>query len=156
MAGRKTRNLLCLRYLPVILVSVLLWVGVGMAKENEKEKKIFLMTEGGKAAETSIIVKGPGEFSVKIQSNPTTGYSWAVQKITDEAVVQFRRVEEWHEQEEGDKKQPLLGAPTYEILTFEALKPGKAEIHLKYRRPWEKDIPPIKTHKVYVNIESPG
>ena len=151
MAGRKAKNVLCLRYLTVILVSVLLWLGVGMA--NEKEKKIFLMSEGEKTAETSIIVKGTGEFSIKIQSNPTTGYSWAVQKITDETLVQFKRVEEWDEEEQDSKKPPLLGAPTFEVLTFAALKPGKAEIHLKYRRPWEKDVPPIKTHRVYVTVE---
>ncbi len=155
MAGRKAKNVLCLRYSLVILVSVLLCMGVNMAKdnENEKEKKIFLMTEGEKTAETSIIVKGTGEFSIKIQSNPTTGYSWAVQKITDETLVQFKRVEEWEKEEEDSKKPPLMGAPTYEILTFAALKPGKAEIYLKYRRPWEKDVPPIKTHRVYVTVE---
>lgn len=151
MTGRKAKNVLCLRYLPVILISLLLCMGVNMA--NKEEKKIFLMTESEKSAETFITVKGLGEFSIKIQSNPTTGYGWAVQKITDETLVQFKRVEDWEKQEQDGKKQPLMGAPTYEILTFEALKPGKAEIHLKYRRPWEKDVPPIKTHKVYVTLE---
>jgi predicted secreted protein len=150
MAGMKTKNVRFSSLSFFVLVSVLFFVGVAMANETEKEKKIFMMSGVEK---TAVTVNGAGEFAIKIKSNPTTGYSWAVQEITPGDLVIFVRVKT---EEPGDRKgsEPLLlGAPTYEILTFDALKPGKAEIQLKYRRPWEKDVAPIKTHKVFVTIE---
>lgn len=150
MAGMKTRKIRFRRLSFFVLVSVLFFVGVAMANETKKEKKIFMMSD---AEETAVTVNGAGEFAIKIKSNPTTGYSWAVQEITPGDLVTFKRVKT---EEPGDREgsqETLLGAPTYEILTFDALKPGKAEIQLKYRRPWEKDVAPIKTHKVFVTIE---
>lgn len=148
MAGMKTKNV---RFIKVSLfVLVVFFVGVAMANETEKEKKIFMASD---TAETSVTVKGVVEFSIKIKSNPTTGYSWAVQEIKPEDLVKFKGLKT---EEPGDREgsqEPMLGAPTFEILTFDALKPGKAEIRLKYRRPWEKDVAPIKTHKVIVTIE---
>ncbi|HLP59103.1 MAG TPA: protease inhibitor I42 family protein [Candidatus Deferrimicrobium sp.] len=121
-----------------------------MANDNEQEKKIFMMPD---TEESTITVTGAGEFSLRIKSNPTTGYSWAVQKIADEGLVKFKRVKTEEPADRDPSQKPLLGASTYELITFEALNPGKTEIQLKYRRPWEKDVAPIKTHKVVVTIE---
>jgi inhibitor of cysteine peptidase len=132
-----------------LFFSGLLFGGNPMAKEKN-QKNIFVMSKGDK---THITVKAPGEFSIKIESNPTTGYSWALQppKDQEETLVKFKKqkVEEPGE----ESKQKPLGAPTYEIFTFEALAPGEAVIELHYRRPWEKNVPPIKKHKVIVTIE---
>ena len=137
------------------IILILFWMG-GMnmnalenKNKNEKKKNVFIMTDG---PETRIAVKTIGEFFIKIKSNPTTGYGWSLQKITDEDVVKFKskRIEEEHEKE---SKPPLLGAPTYEIFTFEALKPGETVVYLKYHRPWEKDVPPIKIHKIHITIK---
>ena len=118
---------------------------------EQNQKNIFLMSKGDK---THITVKAPGEFSIKIESNPTTGYSWALQppKEKEETLVKFKKQKVEEPGDESRKQRPL-GAPTYEIFTFEALAPGEAVIQLHYRRPWEKDVPPIKKHKVIVTIE---
>ncbi len=150
MAGMKTKNVRFIKLAFSVLISVLFFVGVAMANETEKEKKIFVMSD---VEETAIMVNGAGEFAIKIKSNPTTGYSWAVQEITPGDLVKFKQVKTEAPGDREGSQPPLLGAPTYEILTFEALNPGKAEIQLKYRRPWEKDVASIKTHKVFVTIE---
>jgi len=128
----------------------LLFGGNPMANE-ENQENIYMMSKGN---ETHITVKAAGEFSIKIESNPTTGYSWALQPLKEEEknLVKFK---EQKVEEPGEKpgEQRLLGAPTYEIFTFEALAPGEAVIQLHYRRPWEKDVPPIQKHKVMVTIE---
>jgi inhibitor of cysteine peptidase len=127
----------------------LLHGGNPMANE-QNQKNIFVMSKGDK---THITVKAAGEFSIKIESNPTTGYSWALQppKEKEETLVKFKKQRVGVPGEES--RQKPLGAPTYEIFTFEALAPGEAVIELHYRRPWEKDVPPIKKHKVIVTIE---
>jgi inhibitor of cysteine peptidase len=135
----------------------LLWMG-GMnmnalenENKNEKKKNIFLMTDG---PETQISVKTIGKFFIKIKSNPSTGYSWSLQKITDEGMVTFKSQEiEEEEEEEKESISPRLGAATFEIFTFEALKPGKTKVLLKYHRPWEKDVPPLKTHTLQITIQ---
>ncbi|MCU0286154.1 MAG: protease inhibitor I42 family protein [Acidobacteria bacterium] len=145
----KTKNIK-FNVLPIlVLVSVLFYMGIAMANENEPEKKIFLMSEG---QETNITVNSTGEFILRIKSNPTTGYSWSILKIEDQNLVKFKGIKT---EEPGENKSnpPMLGSPTYELISFEALNPGKLQIELKYSRPWEKDVPPIKIHKVSVKIE---
>jgi len=120
--------------------------------KNEKKKNIFMMTNG---PETHITVKTIGKFFIKIESNPSTGYSWSLQKITDEGLVTFKshEIEEEEEEEEKESMSPRLGEPTFEIFTFEALKPGKTKVIFKYHRPWEKDVPPLKTHTIRITIQ---
>ena len=147
----KTKEIKFTSLFILVLVSVLLGVGIIMANENEQqEKKIFMVAD---AEESTVTVTGAGEFSLRIKSNPTTGYSWAVQKITDEGLVKFKRIKTEEPADRDPSQKPLLGASTYELITFEALNPGKTEIQLNYRRPWEKDVAPAKTHKVIVTIE---
>lgn len=133
-----------------LFMAGLLFGGNPMAKE-ENQDNIFMMSKGDK---TPITVKAPGEFSIKIESNPTTGYSWAMQplKENEKNLVKFKE-QKVEEPGEESRKERLLGAPTYEIFTFEALAPGKAVIELHYRKPWEKDVLPIQKHKVIVTIE---
>jgi inhibitor of cysteine peptidase len=124
-------------------------MGVNMAVNETSKNKPVIFT-ASEEAETHITVAGAGEFAIKIKSNPTTGYSWSLQKPLDETMVKFKRVET--EKREAEKP-PKLGAPTYEILTFEALEPGETVIYLQYRRPWEKNVPPVKSHKIVVTIK---
>lgn len=100
--------------------------------------------------ETRIAVRQAGDFLIKIKSNPTTGYSWALLKPVDEKILKFKGLKEEDDQE---IEQPLIGQPTYEIFVLEALAPGKTTVELQYRRPWEKDVPPIKTYKIHIIIE---
>lgn len=145
MADTKTKKITCLELLLFVLI-LFCMVNI-MANEEEKEKQTFTMSEG---EQSCISVKNPGEFSIRIKSNPTTGYSWGIQEIKPNDLVKFLQIKT---EEPAQGTQPKLGAPTYEIITFEALKPGKVEISLNYRRPWEKDVAPIKTYKVLVNLD---
>jgi inhibitor of cysteine peptidase len=46
------------------------------------------------------------------------------------------------------------GAGGKEVWIFEAVGKGATEISLKYARPWEKDIPPVKTVTFRVSVEA--
>lgn len=151
MTGFKTKKTKSIVWIwSSLLISGLLFGGNPMSSQ-QNQKNIFMMSKGDK---TNITVKAPGEFSIKIESNPSTGYNWALQplKEKEETLVKFKN-QKVEEPGDESRKQKPLGAPTYEIFTFEALAPGEAVIRLHYRRPWEKDVPPIKKHKVIVTIE---
>jgi inhibitor of cysteine peptidase len=151
MTGFKTK-----KTKPIVLVWFSLFIlgllfgGNPMANE-ENQNNIFVMSKRDK---TLITVNAPGEFSIKIESNPTTGYNWVLQplKENEKNLVKFKK-QKVEEPGEESQKQKLLGVPTYEIFTFEALAPGEAVLELHYRRPWEKDVPPIKKHKVIITFE---
>jgi inhibitor of cysteine peptidase len=139
-----------------LLLGGCLWLGIfflllgGHSMNTEENQTNMFLLAGGD--ETAVTVKAPGEFSLKIESNPTTGYSWWLQEPgkKEKSLLKFK---EQKVEEPGEQSRPRLGAPTYEIFIFEALQPGVAVLELQYRRPWEKDVPPIKKHKVTVTIE---
>ncbi len=93
------------------------------------------------------MVNNGDEFAIMLDSNPTTGYSWAVAGQPDAGVVDV----------EGsdfvDPDTELIGAPGKDLWTFKAVGKGSTSITLNYGRPWEQDQPPAdqKTFQVEVN-----
>ena len=85
------------------------------------------------------------EFVITLGSNPTTGYSW--QESYDDAVLEL--VEKTYKP--GEKaKQGAVGAGGVEFFRFKALKAGKTEITLVYKRPWEENTIDLKVFTVTV------
>jgi len=78
------------------------------------------------------------EFTIALDSNPTTGYSWDFAEEYDGEVIELV----------DTRFQPpetrLKGAGGTQFWTFRALKAGRTEIALKYFRSWEKDVPPVR------------
>src|SRR5262245_30724472 len=68
-------------------------------------------------------------FTIRLHSNPSTGYAW--QAIYDASLVDLVS-------QAVDPAAPNIGSGGDEVLTFRALKPGAATITLELRRPWEK------------------
>ena len=83
------------------------------------------------------------EFVIALDSNPTTGYNW--EESYDETML--RLVESKYEL--GKRaKQGVVGAGGTQYFRFKALKTGKTEITLAYKRPWETDIGEQKVFSV--------
>jgi inhibitor of cysteine peptidase len=83
---------------------------------------------------------------VTLESNATTGYSWALVQNSDEAVLN----------ETGNQyiapQTTLVGAGGKEEWTFKALKKGTSTISMGYSRPWES-TPPIETFDLTVVVK---
>ncbi len=86
------------------------------------------------------------EFTIALSSNPTTGYSW--QESFDETTLEL--VEKTYKLGE-EAEQGAVGAGGVEYFRFKALKTGKTEITMVYKRPWEEEI--IDQKVFTVNIE---
>jgi predicted secreted protein len=39
------------------------------------------------------------------------------------------------------------------VATFKAMRAGKATVRMGYRRPWEKDTPPVETFAVTIEVK---
>ena len=74
-------------------------------------------------------------FTVKLCSNPTTGFKWL-----EEAQISARSVlkQEDHKFIDPESELPSpSGTPGQEVWTFKAVKQGSSEVYLEYSRPWE-------------------
>ena len=90
------------------------------------------------------------EFSIELESNPTTGYGWSLSKEFDDRrlkVVEIRH---------HAAKTSRVGAGGRDLWVFEALRPGQVVLSLEYVRPWEKDIPPVQRKDFTVLIKESG
>ena len=87
-------------------------------------------------AQTNIVVTAASpKFTIKLDSNPTTGYAWFLHEYDPELVQPVK-----HEFKYGDKK--LIGSPGYELWTFRItpkgfIVPQQTSIRMSYARPWE-------------------
>ena len=72
------------------------------------------------------------EFTITLDSNPSTGYKWELQN-QDETMVTFISCKY------ARTDNLLPGSGGKEIWTLKAIKKGKTVISFKYARPWEKD-----------------
>lgn len=93
-------------------------------------------------AEQTISVGVNQEFIIALDSNPTTGYNW--EEKHDATMLSL--VESKYEPDK--KAKGLVGAGGTQYFRFKALKAGKTEITLTYKRPWETSIAEQKVFKV--------
>ena len=88
--------------------------------------------------EKIVVLQKQPTFTITLQSNPTTGFSWKLDKY-DSKLVSFVS-----QQHVAPKNKKLMGAPGYDVWTFKAIKANYrvnqvGHITLVYARPWTKD-----------------
>ena len=96
------------------------------------------------------IRKKPGEtFTVELDSNPSTGYRWALDGKEDATVV--KKLSD----EFVSRPHPpgMVGVGGTERWKFQVVKPGKTALHFTCRRPFEKDAEPARERTINVLIE---
>jgi len=93
-----------------------------------------------------IKVNAGQEFTLTLDSNPSTGFKWDLAGALDEKVVQ------WVKSEYRPPAEQIPGRGGQEVWTFKATGKGETRIALQYIRPWEKDVTPAaaKTFTVVV------
>ena len=82
-----------------------------------------------------IVTADHPEFSLKLKSNPTTGYAWLLREYDANLIVPVKH----HFQKPS---QTLMGAPGFELWTFKVkpegfIVPQQTTIRLLYARPWQ-------------------
>jgi len=95
------------------------------------------------AGKTLAVVVGR-RIEIRLAGNPTTGYSWMLKSVKGDAVRSL-----------GEPRyvptpapERMVGTGGMFVFSLAAEKPGKAEVTLAYRRPWEKESPDDKTFAV--------
>jgi len=97
----------------------------------------------------SINLKINDNVELKLESNPTTGYSWFLSDKVDSTIVSIN--DPVFIESKNDKK--LVGAGGYEIFTIKAISKGKTSIILNYERPWEEEVEPIEIFEITISVD---
>ncbi len=94
----------------------------------------------------TIDVKAGEEFTIALESNPTTGYEW--EASFDEGMLTLL---ESSYKTGKEAQKGLVGAGGTQYFHFKAGKSGKTEITLTYKRPWETESAEQKVFTVEIN-----
>ena len=95
---------------------------------------------------TDVDLTAGGTLIVKLPSNPSTGYSWAV--AGDPSPLKLQKtsfVQKPHSKQ-------AVGSSGTQVLRFGANSVGMGNLTVVYRRSWEYNVPPVKTFTVRVNV----
>ncbi len=118
------------------------------ASDAKAASKTYEMTRDDNGR--TLKVKVGDVIRVKLKSNRTTGYSWALTGKTDAKVLKSGEVE----YKVDEHPAGMVGVGGNDFCTFTALAPGKTDISLGYARPWEKDKEPAQAFKLTVEVEA--
>ena len=132
----------------VAIVAAILFVACSKSKSespsNPSPEK-FVDVDEHNSSDTIHVL--PGEtIRVKLRSNPSTGFSWALGPIED-GIFDVESAFEADPHREGE-----AGYGGCEIWKFKAEQSGETDISLCYERPWEDDRPAARIFKLHVVI----
>ena len=131
--------------LGLIIIAVI--VGGTVAASGGESKNVAADASfSGKTVEIS----AGDSLTVTLDSNPSTGFSWALKGTGNESVLK----ESGHEFKAAPANDPpLLGAGGKEIWTFKALNKGSSTISMEYTRSWEQNVEPQDTFALPIVVK---
>ena len=92
----------------------------------------------------TIGVKVGEQFTITLESNPTTGYKW--ESNFDQNLLNLVK----SEYKADPQAQGRVGAGGKEQFIFEGLKAGEAQIKMTYKRAWEQQADKTDTFTVLI------
>jgi predicted secreted protein len=108
---------------------------------------LALGLEAASASDDVLRLAPGGRASIKLSENPSTGYSWRVDR-SQSSNIDILRIDDLGFARAGGKR---IGAPGTHAWSVEALSAGRAVVAFVYRRPWENA--PVRTHRVTVEVK---
>jgi inhibitor of cysteine peptidase len=84
-------------------------------------------------------------LTIKLASNPTTGYSWT----NTDSPSNLELLSSKSTPGSADR----AGAPGYQTFSFRATKPDQSTLVLNYLRPFEKNTAPVKRFRLSLTVE---
>ncbi len=97
--------------------------------------------DSGKTVEINV----GDELEIVVPGNPTTGYVWEVRSHDSNILRLINSIFS------ADDK--AIGAGGMEIIKFHAIAEGKSRVTLIFHRPFEHNIPPLKTFDATIVIK---
>lgn len=106
---------------------------------------VYTLDDNGK----TVTLQQGDPITLKLESNPTTGYGWSLTDEMDDAVVSLTSTEYKQAKTDGN----MVGSGGYEYFYFRSAAPGSTEIVLNYARPWEEGVEPVDVFRLTVVVK---
>ncbi|MBG84811.1 MAG: hypothetical protein CMJ40_09735 [Phycisphaerae bacterium] len=97
-----------------------------------------------------LTVKLGGTQRFFLVSNRTTGFQWVINTESSTGMDHVTVAKTGYT--DTDSPDGLVGAPGRQWWVIRGASPGKAELQLDYKRPWEADMPPARRARVLVEV----
>jgi predicted secreted protein len=121
----------------IVFTFMLGYAGNALAGESMKLSE----NDSGKTVEICV----GDELEVRLPGNPTTGYIWAVNSLASNVLGLGNT--------HFIANDNAVGAGGTEVIKFHAIALGTVVVKLIFHRPFEPNIPPLKTFNVTVIIK---
>jgi inhibitor of cysteine peptidase len=125
------------RVLPVAGIALCLFLLTGC----EKMVKVDSSMNG-----SSVTFEQGQQMVLKLTSNPTTGYDWEITGLDTSILQQTGEVD-------YKSDSMLIGSGGTDTWTFKAVGSGNTHLTLVYHRSWEKDIQPLETFELDIEVK---
>ena len=102
-------------------------------------------TDSGRTIE----INKDATVTIKLSSNPSTGYAWTVAAV-DGTILQQQGDKIY---DQGNTAPNVVGAGGTETFTFKGLAAGQSALQLVYSRSWETGVPPIQTFEITIDVK---
>jgi len=111
--------------------------------ENTLAGEVMKLYENDSGKTVEIIVGDEVEFI--LPSNPTTGYVWEASSLDTKALAL--------DKSDYVASANTIGTGGMEVRKFHATAEGSSEVRFIYHRPFERNVPPLKTFSATVVIK---
>lgn len=105
-----------------------------------------VVTVSEEDAGRTIDLRESDTLEVRLQGNPSTGFTW---EVSPEGITILRQEGE----PEFETDSSLVGAPTTIVVRFTTTDIGQETLRLVYHRPWEEDVAPENTFEIDVAVK---
>lgn len=99
----------------------------------------------GDSGSTQVLKVGQ-QLTVTLDSNPSTGYAWAIDGAVPPQLEQSG-------ESKFSSQSDLVGAGGTEVWTFVGAATGTGTLKLKYWRSFEPTVPPTNSFEVVVDVQ---
>ena len=131
-------------FLMVASISAMALVGCSAAQPPTPHE-VRLKEKGGDCG-SSVDLNTGDALVLDMDGNPTTGYVWEVES-SDPAVIKSAGEPEFN------ADSTAVGAGGTVTFRFTAVAKGQATLKLTYHRPFEKNVPALKSCEVTINVK---
>jgi inhibitor of cysteine peptidase len=131
----------------VLLLSASCCTG-GTAKAPAGSGAVAPVKLGAKDNATNVLLRVGQQVSVVLDSNPTTGYQWAIENTPAVCIAQVGE----STYTSAPNPSGMKGVGGTEKWVFEGKSPGQTKLKLKYWRSFEPTAAPASTFEVNVQV----
>ena len=124
----------------ILVMSMLVMISLALSGCGPPGEIVLTDDDNG----SQITLQKGQSLVIRLEGNPTTGYTWEVGEVDNSVLQQVGEIE-------FESESDLAGAPGIQTIRLEAVGTGEITLLLVYHRPWETEDP-LETFTVGVTV----